>query len=163
MLEKNSLKGMNLINKVNNELYNEKTTNQQSIKKIKRMLNKEDANNPLKIKNEREKRLLANLDKPLIRNLLSFEIPIDLVLDNAKIHSSHLSLAVFEILNINPIFLPTRFQDLNPIEDLWRIIKDKIYKTYYNTLNELETIFKSNFNKFVGRKSLYENWITNMV
>ena len=163
MLEKNSLKGMNLINKVNNELYNEKTTNQQSIKKIKRMLNKEDANNPLKIKNEREKRLLANLDKPLIRNLLSFEIPIDLVLDNAKIHSSHLSLAVFEILNINPIFLPTRSPDLNPIEDLWRIIKDKIYKTYYNTLNELETIFKSNFNKFVGRKSLYENWITNMV
>ena len=163
MLEKNSLKGMNLINKVNNELYNEKTTNQQSIKKIKRMLNKEDANNPLKIKNEREKRLLANLDKPLIRNLLSFEIPIDLVLDNAKIHSSHLSLAVFEILNINPIFLPTRSPDLNPIEDLWRIIKDKIYKTYYNTLNELETIFKNNFNKFVGRKSLYENWITNMV
>ena len=154
---------MNLINKVNNELYNEKTTNQQSIKKIKRMLNKEDANNPLKIKNEREKRLLANLDKPLIRNLLSFEIPIDLVLDNAKIHSSHLSLAVFEILNINPIFLPTRSPDLNPIEDLWRIIKDKIYKTYYNTLNELETIFKSNFNKFVGRKSLYENWITNIV
>ena len=127
------------------------------------MLNKEDANNPLKIKNEREKRLLANLDKPLIRNLLSFEIPIDLVLDNAKIHSSHLSLAVFEILNINPIFLPTRSPDLNPIEDLWRIIKDKIYKTYYNTLNELETIFKNNFNKFVGRKSLYENWITNMV
>ena len=82
------------------------------------MLNKEDANNPLKIKNEREKRLLANLDKPLIRNLLSFEIPIDLVLDNAKIHSSDLSLAVFEILNINPIFLPTRSPDLNPIEDL---------------------------------------------
>ena len=160
MLEKNSLKGMNLINKVNNELYNEKTTDQQSIKKIKRMLNKEDANNPLKIKNEREKRLLANLDKPLIRNLLSFEIPIDLVLDNAKIHSSDLSLAVFEILNINPIFLPTRSPDLNPIEDLWRIIKDKIYKTYYNSLTELVTIFKNNFNKFVGRKSLYENWIT---
>lgn len=124
------------------------------------MLNKEDANNPLKIKNEREKRLLANLDKPLIRNLLSFEIPIDLVLDNAKIHSSDLSLAVFEILNINPIFLPTRSPDLNPIEDLWRIIKDKIYKTYYNSLTELVTIFKNNFNKFVGRKSLYENWIT---
>ena len=104
MLGENSLKGMNLINKVNDELYNEKTTDQQSIKKIKRMLNKEDANNPLKIKNECEKRLLDNLDKSLIRNLLSFEIPIDLVLDNAKIHSSDLSLAVFEILNINPIF-----------------------------------------------------------
>ena len=127
------------------------------------MLNKEDSNNPYKIKKEREKRLLSNLDNPIIRELLSFEIPIDLVLDNAKIHSSDLSLAVFEILNINPIFLPTRSPDLNPIEDLWRIIKDRIYKTYYNTLDELITIFKEGFNEFVGLKSLYENWLNDMV
>ena len=127
------------------------------------MLNKEDSNNPYKIKKEREKRLLSNLNNPIIRDLLSFEIPIDLVLDNAKIHSSDLSLAVFEILNINPIFLPKRSPDLNPIEDLWRMIKDKIYKTYYNTLDELIEIFKEGFNKFVGLKSLYENWLEDMV
>lgn len=127
------------------------------------MLNKEDSNNPYKIKNEREKRLLSNLDNPFIRDLLSFEIPIDLVLDNAKIHSSDLSLAVFEILNINPIFLPTRSPDLNPIEDLWRMIKDRIYKTYYSTLDELIAIFKEGFNEFVGLKSLYENWLKDIV
>ena len=154
---------MDLINKVNDELYNDKHSNQESIAKIKKMLNKEDSNNPYKIKKEREKRLLSNLDNPIIRDLLSFEIPIDLVLDNAKIHSSDLSLAVFEILNINPIFLPTRSPDLNPIEDLWRIIKDRIYKTYYNTLYELITIFKEGFNEFVGLKSLYENWLNDMV
>ena len=127
------------------------------------MLNKEDSNNPYKIKKERKKRLLSNLDNPFIRDLLSFEIPIDLVLDNAKIHSSDLSLAVFEILNINPIFLPKRSPDLNPIEDLWRMIKDKLYKTYYNTLDELIEIFKEGFDEFVGLKSLYENWLEDIV
>ena len=53
-------------------------------------------------KKEKEKRILLNLSNPIICELLSFEIPIDLVLDNAKSHSSNLSLAVFEILNINP-------------------------------------------------------------
>ena len=163
ILAQKSLNGMDLINKVNDELYNDKHSNQESIAKIKKMLNKEDSNNPYKIKKEREKRLLSNLDNPIIRDLLSFEIPIDLVLDNAKIHSSDLSLAVFEILNINPIFLPARSPDLNPIEDLWRIIKDRIYKTYYNTLDELITIFKEGFNEFVGLKSLYENWLNDMV
>ena len=127
------------------------------------MLNKEDSNNPYKIKKEREKRLFSNLDNPIIRELLSFEIPIDLVLDNAKIHSSDLSLAVFEILNINPILLPTRSPDLNPIEDLWRIIKDRIYKTYYNTLDELINIFKEGFNEFACLRSLYEKWLKDMV
>lgn len=71
--------------------------------------------------------------------------------------------ATFEILNINPIFLPVRSPDLNPIEDLWRIIKDRIYKTYYNTLNELIEIFEGGFRGFVGRESLYENWLEVMV
>lgn len=163
ILAQKSLNGMDLINKVNDELYNDKHSNQESIAKIKKMLNKEDSNNPYKIKKEREKRLLSNLDNPFIRDLLSFEIPIDLVLDNAKIHSSDLSLAVFEILNINPIFLPTMSSDLNPIEDLWRMIKDRIYKTYYSTLDELMSLFKEGFGEFVGLKSLYENWLKDIV
>ena len=162
-LAQNSLHGMDLINKVNDELYNEKSTNQESIAKIKKMLNKEDSSNPNKIKKEKEKRLLSNLNNPIIRELLSFEIPIDLVLDNTKIHSSDLSLAVFEIRNINLIFLPVRSPDLNPIEDLWRMIKDRIYKTYYDTLNDIIKIFKWGFNDFVGLKSLYENWLKDMI
>ena len=163
ILDENSLKGMDLINKINDELYNEKTTDQDSIKKIKRILNKQDVNNYYKIKKEKERILLSNLDNPVIRNLLSFEIPIDLVLDNATIHSSDLSMQVFEILNINPIFLPKRSPDLNPIEDLWRMIKDRIYSTYYNDLEQLVTIFTEAFEEFVVRESLYENWIEDMV
>lgn len=162
-LAKKSLHGMDLINKVNDELYDDKSSNQESITKVKKILNKEDSNNPAKIKKERENKLLSNLDNSIIRNYLSFEIPIDLVLDNATIHTSKLSMAVFEILNINPIFLPTRSPDLNPIEDLWRMIKDKIYNSYYETLADLIKIFEEGFNEFVTHESLYENWLTDMV
>ncbi len=72
-------------------------------------------------------------------------------------------MAVFKILNINPIFLPIRSPDLNPIEDLWGMIKDRIYKTYYTSLDELITIFEKAFEEFVVRESLYENWIKDMV
>ena len=74
-----------------------------------------------------------------------------------------MSLAVFEILNINPIFLPKRSPDLNPIEDLWRMIKDKVYKTYYSNLYELIKIFEEGFKEFVRSESLYENWLKDMV
>ena len=59
ILAQKSLNGMDLINKVNDELYNDKHSNQESIAKIKKMLNKEDSNNPYKIKKEREKRLVT--------------------------------------------------------------------------------------------------------
>ena len=54
ILDENSLKGMDLINKINDELYNEKTTDQDSIKKIKRILNKQDVNNYYKIKKKKK-------------------------------------------------------------------------------------------------------------
>ena len=95
ILAQKSLNGIDLINKINDELYNDKHFNQESIAKIKKILNKEDSSNFYKIKKEKEKKLQSNLDNSLIRELLSFEIPIDLVLNNAKIHSSELSLAVF--------------------------------------------------------------------
>ena len=55
ILAQKSLNEMDLINKVNDELYNDKHSNQESIAKIKKMLNKEDSNNPYKIKKERKK------------------------------------------------------------------------------------------------------------
>ena len=43
-----------------------------------------------------------------------------------------------KILNINLIFLRPHSPDLNPIEDVWRIIKKKtIHKTSHETEEEL--------------------------
>ena len=43
ILAQKSLNGMDLINNVNDELYNDKHSNQESIAKIKKMLNREDS------------------------------------------------------------------------------------------------------------------------
>ena len=59
ILAQKSLNGMDLINKVNDELYNDKHSNQESIAKIKKMLNREDSNNPYKIKKGKRKKIVV--------------------------------------------------------------------------------------------------------
>ncbi|MBV1755002.1 MAG: transposase, partial [Methanobacterium sp.] len=43
-------------------------------------------------------------------------------LDNYSTHKAVLVKKVAEILNINLIYLPEYSPDLNPIEDVWRVI-----------------------------------------
>nr|WP_231475759.1 hypothetical protein [Methanobrevibacter oralis] len=45
------------------------------------------------------------------------------------------------------------------MEDIWRKIKSKIYKSIYENLNELIGIFKEKFNKIVDLTSFYKNWV----
>ena len=68
-----------------------------------------------------------------------------------------------EILNIKFVFLPTYSPDLNPIEDLWKIIKSKVYLSNYNTLNELIDIVTEEFYKNVTSESLYEGWLEEFI
>lgn len=87
------------------------------------------------------------------------ELPIALIADNAKIHTSIDVGVAAEILNIEFVFLPTYSPDLNPIEDLWKIIKSKVYLSNYNTLDELIDIVTEEFYKNVTSESLYEGWL----
>jgi transposase len=64
-----------------------------------------------------------------------------------------------EILNINLIFLSPYSPDLSPIEDVWRVIKKTVYKTLYNTKQELIRLFKDKYYEIVDSKSFYENWL----
>ena len=115
-LSSKSLNKMDLINKINNELYNN-NSQQTSIEKIQK------------------------------------------ILDNARIHHAKIVEKVCEILNINLIFLQPYCPDLNPIEDVWRIIKSKLYKSIYENLNELIEIFKEKYYQIVDSKSFYEKWV----
>ena len=62
-------------------------------------------------------------------------------------------------MNINLIFLQPYCPDLNPIEDVWRIIKSEIYKSIYKNLNELIEIFKEKYYQIVDSKSFYKKWM----
>ena len=157
-LSSKSLNKMYLINKINNELYNN-NSQQTSIEKIQKICRKEDNNNSRKIWNEKRFRLLENLSNPKIYDINSKEKRINLILDNARIHHAKIVEKVCEILNINLIFLQPYCPDLNPIEDVWRIIKSKLYKSIYENLNELIEIFKEKYYQIVDSKSFYEKWV----
>ena len=94
-----------------------------------------------------------------VNDILNDEKPMVIVLDNAKIHQATDVGIACEILNIELIFLPTYSPDLNPIEDLWKIIKRVVYTSHYTTKKELIDIILDEFYKNVGRESLTENWI----
>jgi len=157
-LSSKSLNKMDLINKINNELYNN-NSQQTSIEKIQKICRKEDNNNSRKIWNEKRFRLLENLSNPKIYDINSKEKRINLILDNARIHHAKIVEKVCEILNINLIFLQPYYPDLNPIKDVWRIIKSEIYKSIYKNLNELIEIFKEKYYQIVDSKSFYKKWM----
>lgn len=76
---------MDLINKINNELY-KNNSQQKSIEKIQKICRKEDNNNQRKIWNEKRLRLLNNLLNLKITEITSNEKKINIMLDNARIH-----------------------------------------------------------------------------
>ena len=82
-----------------------------------------------------------------------------IVLDNAKIHQADDVAIACEILNIELIFLPKYSPDLNPIEDLWKIIKRVVYSSHYKNEEELIEIILDEFYKNVCKESLTENWV----
>ena len=65
---------------------------------------------------------------------------------------------VAEILNINLIFLPTYSPDLNPIEDVWRIIKKYVSNKFIKSGKDIVNLYKSKFYEKVTNSNLYEEW-----
>ena len=157
-LSKESSSEYELINKINDKLYDD-NSKQKSLESIRRICNKEDLNNKTKIEYRKRKNLNENLENPKIKELLSKEKKINIVLDNAKIHSAKMVLNAAKTLNINLIFLSPYSPDLSPIEDVWRVIKKTIYKTMYNTKNELIKLFEDKYYEIIDSKSFYENWL----
>ena len=159
VLSQKQLSHYDLINKINDELYCE-NPKQKSIEKIEKICRKEDINNLRKIGNLQRETILNNLKNTKIKENLSKEKPIYLILDNARIHHAKIIEEVCDILNLKLIFLEPYCPDLNPIEDVWRTIKRILYNTNYKTLDELISIFKKLFYEIVDNKSFYENWIS---
>ena len=62
--------------------------------------------------------LLSNLNNDNIINLMKNERRLNIVLDNAKIHTSKVVEMTCDILNINLVFLPPYSPFLSPIENI---------------------------------------------
>jgi transposase len=73
-------------------------------------------------------------------------IPITIVLDNARYQKCYLVQACAAALDIELLYLPSYSPNLNLIERLWRFVKKEcLYSTYYPTFTE----FKQTIDSFI--------------
>ena len=67
------------------------------------------------------------------------DVPITLVLDNARYQKCALVFALAEFLNIELLYLPAYSPNLNLIERLWKFVKKKcLYSKYYDNFDEFK-------------------------
>ncbi|MBU4548095.1 MAG: transposase [Euryarchaeota archaeon] len=133
------------------------------LKRLRRYENKIDINNSRKIHATKRKYLLKNLDTTEIKGLMSKEKVLNIILDNYSTHKAVLVKKVAEILNINLIYLPEYSPDLNPIEDVWRVIKDYISRKYLKDVEHLKKLFKEEFYKIIRNPSFYTTWVQKFI
>ena len=108
--------------KINEKLYSD-LNKQKTIESIIKVCQKENENNERKIRVHKQQNFIKNLEKSLIKKLTNKEKKLNIVLDNYRVHHAKIVEFACEILNIKLIYLPPYSPDLNPIEDVWRLIK----------------------------------------
>ena len=103
------------------------------------------------------KKHIQNLlnNKKLI-SIMKEEKPLNIILDNARIHTAKIVEESYEILSVNLVFLPPYYPFLSPIEDVWKDVKRDLYNKNYYSLNELTELFKTKFYEKVNHISYYE-------
>lgn len=81
------------------------------------------------------------LNENLLKSVDSFQFENGWVFqqDNDPKHTAKLTKKWFEDNNIDVLKWPSQSQDLNPIENLWRILKINVHKRNPQNLKELET------------------------
>lgn len=70
---------------------------------------------------------------------LNLQIPVTLVLDNARYQKCKIVMELAEILNIELLYLPSYSPNLNLIERLWKFIKKKcLWSKYYPNFQDFK-------------------------
>jgi transposase len=87
------------------------------------------------------------------------EITIIAVLDNAKIHKAQIIMDYCLQNKIVLVYLPPYSPQLNPIEDLWRLLKKELANRALKTLDYLYESTEKTLKSFGNLESLCSNWV----
>ena len=115
--------------------------------------------NYYKINQTIKKHLQNMLNNKELSFIMKEEKPLNIILDNARIHTAKIVEEACEILSVNLVYLPPYCPFLSPIEDVWKDIKREIYNTSHKSLDELITLFETKFYEKVDNISYFENWV----
>jgi transposase len=134
-------------------------TNSAMKKRIERIFNNIEIKNKT-ILEKQEKHLDLFLEENIkLKEELSNEKRIAIVLDNYSAHKSKITKKFAKFLNIKLIFLPTHSPKLNPIEQVWRAMKKKISSIDFKCIEKLIKKLKNLYYTEVKQKTYTENWI----
>lgn len=98
------------------------------------------------------------LNKHDIKNKMIKEETIYLILDNYSVHKSEFIKKVAKILNIQLIYLPPYSPHLNPIEQLWRKMKNIIKQYLIKSDDYLEKLVIKTFKESLINHNFTDDW-----
>lgn len=128
-------------------------------KRIDRIFKSVEINNKTILETQ-EKHLNLFLDENInLKEELSLEKRIIIVLDNYSAHKSKITKKIAKFLNIKLRFLPTHSPKLNPIEQVWRAMKKKTSSIDFKCIEKLIKKLKNLYYVEVKQKTYTENWI----
>jgi hypothetical protein len=99
----------------------------------------------------------------LFPNCLESEKRIVIIIDNFSVHKTYLSRIICKILNIKLIYLPKYSPFLNPIEQLWRTIKNILHRNPILDMEYLKKEVVKLYYESVDQESLVQNWIDDYI
>jgi transposase len=126
-----------------------------------KMTKKEEKENKNKIE-EILKKIYINVLKTM-ESYLKEEKPMVIVLDNYTVHHALLFKEACEYLNIILIYLPSYSPKLNPIEQIWRTVKNELSTEFIVDKGFLIENFERIFYENVDKKSFTEKWVNEYI
>lgn len=130
---------------------------------VKKHCERESINNVKKRREIKRKNTLNTLETENIGAEIENEKRIILILDNYSVHKSAFIKKVAKILNIVLIFLPPYSPHLNPIEQLWRMIKNEIKHHYLKSEEYLEELTKKTFKNTIKNNNISTKWYNSFI
>ncbi len=99
----------------------------------------------------------------MFRRFHNNEEKILMLMDNARIHKGEEMDVFYKENGILPVFIPVYSSDLNPEEQIWRMIRRPLKNKVFREKSEIREAFKSAFSKINDLAGLLGNWIKEFI
>lgn len=93
---------------------------------------------------------------------LNLDVPITVVLDNARYQKCQVVFALAKVLNIELLYLPSYSPHLNLIERLWKFVRNQcLYSKYYENFDDFKGAIETCLeNANTTHQAALESWLS---